>query len=195
MFIDFKERGRKREREKHRCERETSILPHAPQPGVQPATWIHVLSRDWISVFWCMGWCSNQLNHPARVRAYHLLSRLLHLILLDHFLSLSLSSSLPPSRSLSLSLSILFPHPTLQFSHCGKNNIPNIQLPQKPFVPSSPAPQSHTRHLSFQPPDQPKCRTELSFWSFQDNQWAQSAFWRHVEKMDFLQQTTWKFRH
>ena len=38
MLIDF--RKREREREKHECERETSIgsLPYAPQLGIEPET-------------------------------------------------------------------------------------------------------------------------------------------------------------
>ena len=61
MLIDLRER----ERERHQCERETSIIcfPHAldwgqnPQPtrvpwsGIEPAT------------FWCTGRCSNHLSH------------------------------------------------------------------------------------------------------------------------------------
>ena len=54
------EREEKREREKHQCERETSIgcLSYTPRQGIEPAT------------FWCMGWCSNQLSHPARANAW-----------------------------------------------------------------------------------------------------------------------------
>ena len=56
MFTDFRERGREREREKHRCERETSIgcLPFVFQLGIEPTS------------FLCTeGWHSNQLSHPA----------------------------------------------------------------------------------------------------------------------------------
>ena len=70
LFI-FSKRGRKGEREgeKHWCERETliSCLLHTPNwgPGLQPR---HV---PWLGIetttFWCIGWCSNQLSHPARV--------------------------------------------------------------------------------------------------------------------------------
>ena len=62
---------REREREKHQCERETSMgfshmCPdqgsnsqprHVPWPGIECTT------------FWCTGrWCSNELSHAARIR-------------------------------------------------------------------------------------------------------------------------------
>ena len=52
MFIDFRER----EKEKHWCERETSIgcLPYVLWLGIKPPT------------CWCAGWCSNQLSHTGK---------------------------------------------------------------------------------------------------------------------------------
>lgn len=40
MFIDFREKRREREKEKHRCERETLIgyLPHVPRLEIEPVT-------------------------------------------------------------------------------------------------------------------------------------------------------------
>ena len=72
MFIDLRERNRERERD--RCERETSIYcflyapthldqgvnlqpRHIPWLGIKPAT------------FWCTTGCSNQLRHVARAKA------------------------------------------------------------------------------------------------------------------------------
>ena len=50
MCLLILERGGGRERDKHR-----SMASHKhPQPGIECTT------------FWCMGWCSNQLTHPAR---------------------------------------------------------------------------------------------------------------------------------
>ena len=51
IFIDSRERGRVKEKEKHQCEREISIscLPHAPWPGFEPATWVCVLTGNRIS--------------------------------------------------------------------------------------------------------------------------------------------------
>ena len=83
VFIDFE---REREREKHRCERETLIgclliarmLPDwgldlqagcVPRLGIPPGT------------FWCVGQCSNQLSHLARAPTRLFWSPLSYLIL------------------------------------------------------------------------------------------------------------------
>ena len=70
IFIDFRERKKEREREKHWCERETSIdcFPYTPRLGIKPAT------------FWCTGWRPNQLSHLARARSSSLRGSPLHMV-------------------------------------------------------------------------------------------------------------------
>ena len=62
MFIDFRETGREREREKHQLvasymHSDQGLNPqprNVPWPVAKPTT------------FWCRGQCSNQVSHPAR---------------------------------------------------------------------------------------------------------------------------------
>ena len=56
MFTNFRERGKKGEREKHRCDRETGRLP----PGSTHTDIESVTLRR-------TEWCSNQLSQPAKI--------------------------------------------------------------------------------------------------------------------------------
>ena len=48
MFIDFREEGRERKKEKNWCERETSVsfLPSVRQPETKPAAWECALNQE-----------------------------------------------------------------------------------------------------------------------------------------------------
>ena len=78
LLIIEKKKGREggREREKHQYERETSLscLPYTPQPGVkaQPryVSWLRIEPVT----FWCLGWCSNQLNYLAKASPFVVLT-------------------------------------------------------------------------------------------------------------------------
>ena len=52
MFIDFRERGKKGDRQRHPCDRETLMgcLPYVPQLGIEPTT------------FWCTRRLSNRVQ-------------------------------------------------------------------------------------------------------------------------------------
>ena len=55
MFIDLRER-------------ETSIdcLQHAPQPDMEPAAWVGILTGIEPPTFWCTGRHSNQMSHTGQ---------------------------------------------------------------------------------------------------------------------------------
>lgn len=48
LLILEREEGRERQREKYRCDRETSIgcLPYVPQPQVEPTAYVCALTGD-----------------------------------------------------------------------------------------------------------------------------------------------------
>ena len=57
---------RERERE-HRCEREKLLVSHiCPDQGLN----LQLSQVPWLGfeppIFWCMGWCSNQLSHTSQ---------------------------------------------------------------------------------------------------------------------------------
>ena len=73
VFICFRKvRGEKqREREKHQCERETSIscLPEAPRPGIKPSTQVCALTKDQTCNLLVYERTPQPTeSHPARVR-------------------------------------------------------------------------------------------------------------------------------
>ena len=70
IFLLILERQRDREtsRERHWCERETSIvcLLYVPQLWIEPATYECALNQDQTCTFMCIEQCSKWLSHPAR---------------------------------------------------------------------------------------------------------------------------------
>ena len=67
MFINFRERGR--EREKHQCERETQLFASCmcPDVRIRPTSQACAWPGIELTAFWCTGWWySNHLSHLAR---------------------------------------------------------------------------------------------------------------------------------
>ena len=63
LILDKKEKwGREREREKHQLVASCTC----PNQGSNPQPRYVLWWRTEPTTFWCMGWCSNQLGHPAR---------------------------------------------------------------------------------------------------------------------------------
>ena len=65
MVIDFRDRGREKKREKHWCERETSIgcLFLVPWQRIRPGCAL--------AIFPSVGWCSNHLSRTSQGSCIH----------------------------------------------------------------------------------------------------------------------------
>ena len=76
MCLLILERKEGKERERNIDVRETSIgrLPQAPQPGMEPTTWVCAPTRTKPSTFCCMRWHSHQLSHRTRACNYTFLN-------------------------------------------------------------------------------------------------------------------------